>query len=97
MFTSIKDDRIVYGFNCVWWDGIEKVASRGGLPCCPHCGGMLMEMPTPKQWWDGVEIYEKNGHPGYRSFIEWLKGKCFPNRDAAKAAYEAKPGRKAGF
>ncbi|MCC8949310.1 hypothetical protein H8A97_30465 [Bradyrhizobium sp. Arg62] len=94
----IEDTRIVYGFRCVWWDGIEKVGSKGqgplgGLPCCPHCGSPLFEMPSPKEWWDGVERHQANGHPGYRDFIEWLKGRCFPTVQAAKAAYEAKPGR----
>lgn len=94
----MSDTRIVYGFNCVWWDGIEKVGKtppRNGIsvPCCPHCRGMLMELPDPKSWWDGVEKYEADGHPGYRAFIEWLKGKCFRDRYVAKVAYEAKPGR----
>ena len=97
-----EDTRVVFGFRCVWWSGIENVgrlrkdpASR--IPGCPHCGGPLMEVPSPAEWWSGVDQYEAEGHPGYHSFIEWLKGKCFPDRAAAKAAYEAKPGRKAGF
>lgn len=102
---KIEDARIVYGARCTWWDGIEKVGSKGqgpggGLPCCPHCKGMLFEMPSPVEWWAGVASFEAEGHRGYRSFIEWLKGKCFrgENRlDVAKAAYEAKSGRKAGF
>jgi hypothetical protein len=99
MTTVTEDLRIVYGARCTWWDGIEKVGHRGEpgplgrLPCCPHCKGVLFEMPTPKEWWASVEKYQNAGHPGYRAFIEWLKGKCFPNFDAAKAAYEARPGR----
>lgn len=96
-----EDTRITYGAQCVWWGGIEDIGKTkprepGGisLPCCPKCGGMLFELPSPKEWWDGVEKYEANGHPGYRAFIEWRKGKCFPTQEAAKAAYEAKPGRK---
>jgi hypothetical protein len=90
-----EDTRIVYGINCVWWDGIEKVGatppSPDGItiPCCPFCGSPLFELPSPKEWWDGVEKYERDGHPGYRDFISWLQGKCFPGRSAAKAAYEA--------
>lgn len=92
------DDRVVYGARCTWWDGIEKVGSKGtgplgSLPCCPHCRGMLFEMPTPKTWWDGVAKFEADGHTGYRSFVEWMKGKCFPDIRAAQIAYEAKPGR----
>lgn len=99
---ATTDTRIVYGIRCVWWDGIEKVGKtppeRGiSIPCCPHCGGVLMELRSLAEWWAGVEKYEADGHPGYRAFIEWLKGKCFPNRQAAKAAYEAKPGRTVVF
>lgn len=83
------DNRIVYGALCIWWDGIEKVGRNGVLPCCPHCKGVLFEMNSPKQWWDGVEAHEANGHPGYRDFIEWLKGKCYPTTHEAKKAYEA--------
>ena len=94
----MSDDRIVYGMRCVWWDGIEKVGRtppRGGIsvPCCPHCGGVLYEMPSPKEWWAGVDKHQAAGHPGYRDFIEWLKGKCFPTVQAAKVAYGQKPGR----
>jgi hypothetical protein len=92
------DNRVVYGISCVWWDGIEKVGKtplRGGvsLPCCPQCGGVLMQVDGPKQWWDAVEKHEASGHPGYRAFIEWLKGKCFPTMQAAQEIYETKPGR----
>jgi len=92
------DDRIVYGFFCVWWGGIEEAGKHHSgtpyLPGCPHCGNGLMQVDDPKVWWDGVDRYEKDGHPGYRDFISWLKGKCFRTREDAKAAYESKPGRK---
>lgn len=98
MMDADTDTRIAYGSRCTWWDGIEKVetieaGSGHRLPCCPHCRGMLFEIPTPEMWWDGVVKYEAAGHAGYRAFMEWAKGKCFPNIKAAKAAYEAKPGR----
>ncbi len=96
--SASTDTRIVYGMRCVWWDGIEKTArtpERDGhsFPCCPCCGSVLMQMDDPKQWWDTVEKHEAAGHPGYRAFIEWMKGKCFPDMKSAKAVYEAKPGR----
>jgi len=100
MNATVRDDRIVYGLRCTWWDGIEKVGRLGKrprevetIPGCPHCGSGLFEMPTPEVWWDGVVKYEADGHDGYRSFVEWMKGKCFPNIQAAQAAYQAKPGR----
>jgi hypothetical protein len=99
------DTRIVYGAHCAWWDSIEKVGTRpfrtgapGTMPCCPHCKNMLFEMPDQKTWWDGVDKHEQNGNPGYRAFIEWLRGKCFKGGFAeAKAVYDRlpKPGKDA--
>lgn len=92
---SKTDTRIVYGARCTWWDSIDKVATldigpTGGLPCCPHCRGVLMEVPTAAEWWAGADKYEANGHPGYHAMIEWMRGRCFKNMDAATAAYEAR-------
>ena len=92
------DQRIVYGANCAWWDGIEKIgrirtASGRSLPCCPFCKGMLFEMPSPKEWWDSVEAHQAKGNAGYRAFIEWLKGKHFASYGDAITAYMSKPGR----
>lgn len=89
------DTRIVCGARCVWWDSIDKAGSLptkpgspfGGLPCCPHCRSPLFEMANEAQWWEGVERYERDGHPGYRQMIEWQRGKCFPSIDHVKAAY----------
>jgi hypothetical protein len=53
----------------------------------------LFQMDGPQQWWEQVQKHQDAGHPGYRAFIEWLKGKHFPDIAAAKATYEAKPGR----
>lgn len=87
--SRARDSRIVYGATCAWWDSIDKVSKTpGGLPCCPHCGGVLFEMPTEEAWWRSVDTHERNGHPGYRWFITWLRGKCFGGFPEAMAAYE---------
>lgn len=94
----MTDTRIVYGYKCAWWDTIDKVGSTRlehvgiSLPCCPHCGGLLFEMPTPEDWWKAVEGYESRGHPGYRACVEWMQGRCFPNPQRAIEAYEAETG-----
>lgn len=102
----MRDDRIVYGARCVWWDSIsevgEKPASAGspfpaspgerGLPCCPHCGGVLFEVPSETEWWVGVDQHEAAGNPGYRAFVEWLRSRCFPNVATARAAFDAEQG-----
>ncbi len=87
---SVMDERIVYGTVCTWWDSIDKVG-RGipfGLPCCPHCGGPLLEVSNEQVWFNAVDAHEKNGHPLYRKFIEWQRGKCYKNTEAARQAYE---------
>ena len=77
----------VYGANCVWWDTIDKTArTPSGLPCCPHCGSVLFQQPLDK-WWADIDKYEANGHPGYRKFVEWWRGKCFPTMEALERAY----------
>lgn len=84
-----KDTRVVYGAQCTWWDDIDKVGNNGVLPCCPHCKGMLFQMESPGEWFRFVDEHERDGFPGYRAFIEWVRGKCFTEGwKAAKAAYE---------
>lgn len=76
---ELKDTRIVYSANCTWWDSIDKVSKKPGsnLPCCPHCGSVLFESPTIEDWWEDIDGWEKRNHPGYRGFMEWLRGKCY--------------------
>lgn len=83
-----EDTRVVYGAGCVWWDSIHNAGSNGGLPSCPYCGSMLFEMESEKKWLGLAQKYEKAGHSGYVDFIKWLKGKCYPNYDAARSAYK---------
>lgn len=69
------------------------------LPCCPHCGGMLYEMPTEREWWLGARNHEKKGHLNYVVFLLWTaeQSRCWPSlRDAARA-YEQESGRKVVF
>ena len=92
----MTEQLIVYGARCVWWDGIEKAGSilrTAGpeMPCCPHCRSPLYQQDEP-EWWAGVARYEADGHPGYREFVEWWRGKCFPTFAAAKRAYKASGG-----
>ncbi len=90
-------EKVVHGARCVWWNTLDKAGktppghSGHSLPCCPFCGGVLYEMPIV-QWWEGVKRYESEGHVGYRKFVEWWRGKCFPNLDAARTAYVAETG-----
>lgn len=96
------DTRLCYGATCTWFGSIHEVAKRGVLPCCPHCSGVLFQLPTEEEWWNGVDQYERNKpHPGYRAMFEWQRAqkKCFPTRngiDALAAAYRASLGEPDG-
>ncbi len=92
----MKDTRFVYGARCAWFGPISAISTRGGLPCCPHCGSVLYELPDEKQWWDGVDKYDAE-HPGYRKFVEWMADKHFTTHKAAAEAYEAETGLKSGM
>lgn len=86
-----QDPRIVYGARCAWWDSIDKVSTTAtGLPVCPHCASPLFEIGSEAEWWLGVQRHEEAGNPGYRAFVVWLRGKCFPGLEAAAAAYQAR-------
>lgn len=92
---SRRDTRIVYGVGCTWWDDIYKIGKTPGpisLPCCPHCRGLLLEMPTIDDWYKGIPKFEAAGHPGYGKMMDWARGKCFPNMDVLKKAYTAQTG-----
>jgi hypothetical protein len=86
---SRQDTRYCYGANCTWCGPIQDVGTFGGghhLPCCPHCKGMLFELPNAGYWWDDIDLYEKGRsprpsatgelegvtpRPGYRAMWEW--------------------------
>lgn len=81
-----SDTRIVYGVRCTWWDSIAKVATLdSGIPCCPHCRGVLMEVPDFKTWNRNVEKHAKrSGDAEYPAFIRWLRGRCLPTATKAR-------------
>jgi len=83
----VKDNRFVYGANCTWYGPIAEAGSFGGLPVCPHCGGVLFEMATEKEWTDSVANFDARW-PGYRALVEWTKGRHFADYLEAKEAYD---------
>lgn len=94
--TRNADPRLCYGATCTWFGSIHETKVKdGGLPCCPHCSGVLLEMQSEDEWWSGVDRYEREKpHPGYRAMFEWQRAqkKCFPLRngiDALVAAYSS--------
>lgn len=83
---------IVNGAMCTWWGvlGEDNSHTESGLPCCPHCGGVLFQQ-TEESWWNGVVAYEDAGHPDYGNFIHWIENKCFKTFEDAKKAYNNDP------
>lgn len=79
---------IVYGASCVWWDSINKAAKlENGLPCCPHCKGVLFQI-NEEEWEELINKCDKK-YKSYRQFIEWLKGKCLPTYLVARRMFKA--------
>jgi len=96
--TTFVDKRIACGARCTWWDGIANVGltpptSTGNrLPCCPNCRRMLFEYSDEQAWFESVDRHEARGNPGYRKFVEWLRGKCFDTVTDAVNAYAEETG-----
>lgn len=96
--SPVLDTRMVYGARCGWWGTIQEIGRHSsGLPCCPVCKGVLFELPNMEDWWAGVDKYEAAGHPGYRAFVEWTKGKHYPSFKDAAAAYTVETGKESGL
>lgn len=87
-----RDERVVYGARCSWWGSITEVATKpSGLPCCPHCGGVLFETDAAS-WRDGAERHSReSGDEHYVRFVDWLRGQCRPSLAEARAEFDALP------
>jgi hypothetical protein len=78
----MQDNRIVYGATCLWWDSIDKVINnpippRHKLPCCPFCGGVLLEVKDEEEWERQLQAialitFDKT----YRDFMYSRRGLC---------------------
>ncbi len=86
------DPRYVFGVTCTWHGPIQDAAycfppgSSMPLPCCPHCGGMLMEVESEEAWKANVHSHGRN-HPDYVAMLAWAKGRCYPDVDTLPNAY----------
>lgn len=95
----MPDERIAYGARCTWWDSVTRAGKwtpKGkdySIPTCPFCKGALFEVPNLAVWQAQADEHDKNGHEGYRAFIDWCQGKCFPGIHSAKNAYKAETGK----
>lgn len=53
----------IYAISCCWWTSFpdDLATNAVDLPCCPHCGSLLMQAPLKKF----VEFAQENpGHYG---------------------------------
>lgn len=79
----------VYGATCAWHGPIEQTGRIGpGIPCCPHCRGVLLQIDESK-WLSGAERHETENFPRYREFLDWINAqpRCYENADEAEAAW----------
>jgi len=81
----MREQMIAHGVFCTWHDDKANVGVNGVLPCCPHCRGLLYEMPEA-QWLSQMAKHNAS-NPGYAQLMVWSKGKCFPTFTALKDAY----------
>lgn len=77
---------LAMSISCTWWDSLTKAALEHGQPVCPHCGRPALRFPE-KLWWERIDYHGNSSAPGYRQFVEWLRGRCFPNERQARAVY----------
>lgn len=74
-------DLIAYGAMCSWYDDKAKVGHKeSGLPCCPHCGGVLFEIERDV-WERGVTERLAFTHVAdradYPQLVAWARGRCY--------------------
>lgn len=64
------------GGSCGYWtDDWQKVANGGGIPCCPVCRCPGMQA-TFREWMEGAERFQAEGHPHYVEFLSFHKERC---------------------
>lgn len=78
-----------------FWRRRDAPRMQGGisLPCCPICGGMLLEVDTEEKWWTDAAAFEagtgsraSKPHPGYVAMLKWQKeqSKCYQGDTAVR-------------
>jgi hypothetical protein len=87
----------VYGVSCSWHGDINevKLLPPVGIPCCPHCQGVLFQIEESK-WFEGAIEHEKKGHTNYVEFLEWItkQTRCWPEFSEAAFVFERETGKK---
>jgi hypothetical protein len=74
----------VYGAVCTWHGPIEETTLIGRpgieIPGCPHCGGVLYQLPDRVVWEGGLKRFAAQNPdvPHYERFIASLNSPCRP-------------------
>jgi hypothetical protein len=83
------DPRIVNGARCMWWGHISEAGVLpSGIPCCPHCFGVLLQTESIEAWWAIVDAHDKL-HPGYRTIVSFAGRAHYRARFEVEAAISA--------
>ena len=82
-------DLVIHGATCTWWGSLNQTSQLvSGMPCCPYCNGVLLQVEKPV-WFKAAREYalaKKDKH--YLDFITWLRGKqCISFGKKPEAAY----------
>ena len=79
-----------YSARCGYWtDDWSKVKTTiGGIPCCPECGCVGLQVEAGK-WEDGIIRFEKDNNPGYSDFVSKYKEKCLSKQGGWMKVWEA--------
>lgn len=77
-----------YGMCGYWTDDWDKLKKNGGIPCCPNCRSVGMQIEAGK-WEEGAKKFEEEGHPLYTEFVAAEKELCHsPQRSNFLQRYE---------
>lgn len=70
-------------------DGSKTTIGGYPIPCCPICHGVLFQVASLEEWNQNVARFSlEKRDPGYVAFIDWLRGRCFPDFKKARFAYD---------
>jgi hypothetical protein len=88
--TGASDPRICFGVNCTYWGICQNagVQPGTGLPCCPHCFGLLWEYADEAEFMADAQEYQDAGHPGFVTMVMWMKDRYYCYKDLEACCYE---------
>ena len=88
-----RGEVVIYGAQCSWFGKFGENSNLGGplgLPCCPHCKGVLLQMDKVEWDRDVANYTQRPGNEDYPKFLTWAKaqGRCWPTFKLARKAFD---------